>query len=102
MQVIARSSHAACQAFLTLRLVGSVAARRSVALRLVKRAWWTQSRSSGRPGLRASVPGSAAYPLAGATGETLTLERPIGPKDSASLPLISCLAALHCQYPHAR
>src|SRR5579859_7987483 len=77
MQVTARSSHAACQAFLTLRRVGKVAARRSVALRLVKRASWTQSRSSGSPGLRASAAGSGACPLAGAAGETLTLERAI-------------------------
>src|SRR5437763_9341739 len=77
MHVIARRSHAACQIFLTLRLVGNVAARRSVALRLVKRASWTQSRSRGSPGLCTSAAGSVARPLARATGEALTLERTI-------------------------
>jgi hypothetical protein len=62
---------------LTLRLVGNVAARRSAALQLVKRASCTQSRSSGNPGLRTSAIGTAACPLTGATGETLALERAI-------------------------
>src|SRR5438128_10120187 len=74
MQVIARSNHAACHIFLTLRLGGNGAARRSVALRFVKRASWTQSRSRGSPGLCNSADGSDARPLAGATRETLTLE----------------------------
>src|SRR5688572_17981142 len=53
MQVIARSSQAACHSFLTVRLVGIVAARRSTALRLTRSARMT-SRSSGIPGLRSS------------------------------------------------
>src|SRR5690348_6601637 len=48
---MARSSHAACHSFLTVRRVGIVAARRSTALRLT-RACLTQSISSGVPGLR--------------------------------------------------
>src|SRR5712691_8155971 len=51
MQVMARSSHAACHSFLTVRRVGMVAARRSTALRLMRRAR-TRSRSRGIPGLR--------------------------------------------------
>src|SRR5713101_9585724 len=51
IQVMARSSHAACHSFLTVRRVGIVAARRSTALRLT-RTWRTQSMSRGIPGLR--------------------------------------------------
>src|SRR5438477_6902350 len=51
MQVIARKSQAACHSFLTVRRVGMVAARRSTALRLMRRAR-TRSRSRGIPGLR--------------------------------------------------
>jgi hypothetical protein len=51
MQLMARSSHAACQSFLTLRRVPNVAARRSTALRLTLTVL-IQSRSSGRPGFR--------------------------------------------------
>src|SRR3989441_11710673 len=51
MQVIARKSQAACHSFLTVRRVGMVAARRSTALRLIRRAR-TRSRSRGVPGLR--------------------------------------------------
>src|SRR5256885_16594522 len=54
MQVIARSSQAACHSFFTVRRVGIVAARRSTALRLTRRPRMT-SRSSGTPGLRSSV-----------------------------------------------
>src|SRR5213594_3813879 len=53
MQVIARSNHAACHSFFTVRRVGMVAARRSTALRLTRRPRMT-SRSSGMPGLRSS------------------------------------------------
>src|SRR2546421_5546080 len=51
MHVMARSSHAACHSFLTVRRVGIVAARRSTALRLMRSAR-TRSRSRGIPGLR--------------------------------------------------
>src|SRR5437016_12333591 len=51
IHVIARSSHAACHSFLTVRRVGIVAARRSTALRLMRSAR-TRSRSRGTPGLR--------------------------------------------------
>src|SRR5438067_12208018 len=51
MQVIARKSQAACHSFLTVRRVGMVAARRSTALRLIRRARM-RSRSRGVPGLR--------------------------------------------------
>src|SRR5215470_14199377 len=51
MQVMARSSHAACHSFLTVRRVIRVAARRSTALRLM-RVSCTQPMSSGIPGLR--------------------------------------------------
>src|SRR5213078_2779413 len=51
IHVIARSSHAACHSFLTVRRVGIVAARRSTALRLMRSAR-TRSRSRGIPGLR--------------------------------------------------
>src|SRR2546427_9403734 len=50
-QVTARSSQAACHSFLTVRRVGMVAARRSTALRLMRRAR-TRSRSRRIPGLR--------------------------------------------------
>src|ERR1041385_1986826 len=52
IHVMARSSHAACHSFLTVRRVGIVAARRSTALRLMRSAR-TRSRSRGIPGLRA-------------------------------------------------
>src|SRR5216117_872302 len=51
MHVMARSSHAACHSFLTVRRVGIVAVRRSTALRLMRSAR-TRSRSRGIPGLR--------------------------------------------------
>src|SRR2546430_1157620 len=51
MQVIARSSHAACHSFFTVRRVGIVAALRSTALRLT-RSSRMMSRSRGRPELR--------------------------------------------------
>src|SRR2546425_11117438 len=51
MQVMARSSQAACHSFFTVRRVGMVAARRSTALRLTLIAR-TRSRSKGTPGLR--------------------------------------------------
>src|SRR6058998_2926859 len=51
MHVMARSSHAACHSFLTVRRVGIVAARRSTALRLMCSAR-TRSRSREIPGLR--------------------------------------------------
>src|SRR5213075_3563054 len=53
MQVIARSSQAACHSFFTVRRVGIVAARRSTALRFTRRLRMT-SRSSGSPALRSS------------------------------------------------
>ncbi len=52
MTLTARSSHAACHSFLTVRRVVSVAARRSTALRLI-RVRVRNERSSGVPGLRA-------------------------------------------------
>jgi hypothetical protein len=54
MQVIARSSQAACQSFFIERRVGSEVVRRSTALRLTCAAA-TQSKSIGIPGLRFSV-----------------------------------------------
>src|SRR3989449_5991345 len=51
MHVMARSSHAACHSFLTVRRAGLVAARRSTALRLMRSAR-TRSRSRGIPGVR--------------------------------------------------
>src|SRR3989442_6119148 len=51
MHVMARSSHAACHSFLTVRRAGIVAARRSTALRLMRSAR-TRSRSRGIPRLR--------------------------------------------------
>src|SRR5438045_7264181 len=54
MQVIARSSQAACHSFFTVRRVGMVAARRSTALRFTRSPAMT-SRSSGMPELRSSV-----------------------------------------------
>ena len=59
MQVMARSSQAACHSFFTVRRVGRVAARRSTALRFTRTAS-TQSRSSGMPGLRAIAACSVA------------------------------------------
>jgi hypothetical protein len=53
MSVIARSSHAACHSFFTVRRVGIVAARRSTALRFTRIAR-TMSRSRGIPGLRST------------------------------------------------
>jgi hypothetical protein len=47
--VIARSNHAACHSFFTVRRVGIVAARRSTALRLTRIAR-TTSKSSAMPG----------------------------------------------------
>jgi hypothetical protein len=55
MQLMARSSHAAWCAFLTVRRVPSVAARRSLAERLT-RTEATQSTSSSVPGFRGSGP----------------------------------------------
>src|SRR5512145_1426984 len=51
MRVMARSSHAACHSFFTVRRVGIVAARRSAALRFTRTAR-TRSRSNGSPALR--------------------------------------------------
>ena len=65
MHVIARSSHAACHSFLTVRRPGSVAARRSTALRLTRTAS-TQSRSSAQPGLR-----SARWGVLSVTGSSI-------------------------------
>ena len=48
---MARSSHAACQSFLTVRRFGSVSARRSTALRFT-RTDATQSASNAQPGFR--------------------------------------------------
>src|SRR5580693_6045276 len=48
MQEIARSSHAICQSFFTVRRVPSVAARRSTAL-VLTRTSATQSKFSGTP-----------------------------------------------------
>src|SRR5712692_10021057 len=56
MQVTARSSHAACHSFLTVRRFGNVAARRSTALRLM-RIERIRSRSSGMPRLRSAAAG---------------------------------------------
>src|SRR5689334_18875072 len=50
---MARSSHAACHSFFTVRRVGMVAARRSTALRLT-RIVRTMSRSSDMPGFRST------------------------------------------------
>src|SRR5258706_5552072 len=70
MQVIARSSHAACHSFLTVRGVESVAARRSTALRLTRSARMT-SRSSGMPGLRSSVRTGRTTPTARSRSEVI-------------------------------
>ena len=51
--MIARSSHAACHSFFTVRRVGIVAARRSTALRFT-RIDANSSRSNGIPGFRAA------------------------------------------------
>src|SRR5687768_888558 len=53
MQVMARSSHAACQSFLTERRVPSVAVRRSTALRFTRMSS-IQSMCRGVPGLRST------------------------------------------------
>jgi hypothetical protein len=53
MSVMARSSHAACHSFFTVRRVGIVAARRSTALRFTRIAR-TMSRSSAIPGFRST------------------------------------------------
>ena len=55
IRVMARSSQPACQAVLTERRVGIVAARRSTALRLIRMSL-IQPRSSGIPGFRGSSP----------------------------------------------
>ena len=68
--VTALSSHAACQSFLTVRRVGIVVARRSVALRLT-RISRSQSSSSAVPGLRAGCDDGAG--LAPGIGVTLWL-----------------------------
>ena len=66
---MARSSHAACHCFLTVRRVGMVAARRSTALRLT-RTVSAQSRSSTAPGLRGGrrLTSTPRSPEGGATG----------------------------------
>ena len=63
MTLTARSSHAACHSFLTVRRVTSVAVRRSTALRFT-RTRVSSERSSGVPGLRAGRAAWAAVPLA--------------------------------------
>src|SRR6266581_7509982 len=70
MHVIARSSHAACHSFFTVRRVGMVAARRSTALRLTRSARMT-SRSSGMPGLRSSVTTGRTTPTARSRSEVI-------------------------------
>ncbi len=58
---MARSSHAACHCFFTVRRPATVTARRSTALRFT-RASRTQSSASGIPGFRAASAGGAPVP----------------------------------------
>src|SRR3954470_12967401 len=66
MRVTARSSHAACHSFLTVRLVRSVAARRSTALRLTLSSS-TQSSSRAMPGFRGATGTSRGAAVEGDT-----------------------------------
>ncbi len=61
MQAIARSSHAACHSFFTLRRAGMVAARRSTALVFT----WISSTQSRFSGIRRFADISRPYSITG-------------------------------------
>ncbi len=92
ISVMARSSQAACHSFFTVRRVPMVAARRSSAERFM-RTRPTQSRSSGKPGLRAGgADGLAAGRggFTGAAGVSTTL-RLIAPPMAPFAPARDCM-----------